>query len=507
MKTLKKISTIVIVLIFVLFQAAAQDDYESLFADTTADTTVQGDSDSDFSTGQGFKLSLSGEHIFIFHAPISKDYINFDSYIKSPKFKNELGIEISFKTLELVSYWNLDLVMNEWGNWDRILEAYPGENYIAWSPWKFNLSAGFQEFSWGTGDGINPTDNVNPLDYRLGFGAEKLPVLSAYAGFYPVDFLSLEVIYVPYEQADKFETSISSELSSAFSDKGLSLTVTENSPEYDFTSFTLGGKVNFFLQYIDFSISYMYNLDSAYTADMELTNYTFYYAPSNIKLNKKRLHHFGADFKTNAGIFGLWGEVCYTMSEDYTMSSYEIRNHSLSWVTGFDFNYGPNDDFYFNFQYTGTFIPGFDDQFYNDYTDGEPKLMESKSYYNEYYYRFMTNYLGGVTEGLYQGIITNFEWPVLKQLLTPSITAAYFLPLIYDYDEEIRYGSMIIKPELDIMPFDSFHIVLGADLFFAWYKQKHETIELNKTEKIGQYFKDNNIYLEIRYKWGFDLEK
>jgi hypothetical protein len=188
------------------------------------------------------------------------------------------------------------------------------------------------------------------------------------------------------------------------------------------------------------------------------------------------------------------------------MEHYHIRNHQLKFVTGFDFNYGPFSDFYFNLQYFGYYNPLFDANFYKDYDNGEFELNKSEGYYEEFYYRSLTDNLGLIREGFLHGIALRMEWPVLSNLLTPSIEITYSIPLLYDTDREARYGNLYFNPELDIMPLDSFHILIGADLFFSWHKLNDE-YEIDEENITGTNYKNCNIYLEVRYKWGIDFKK
>ena len=176
------------------------------------------------------------------------------------------------------------------------------------------------------------------------------------------------------------------------------------------------------------------------------------------------------------------------------------------YVTGFDFNYGPASEFYFNLQYFGYYNPFFDTNFYKGYDDGEFELNENEEYYEEFFYRKFTDNLALRREGFLHGISLKMEWPVLASLLTPSIEAIYSIPLIYDTDREARYGNLYINPELDIMPLDSFHILIGADLFFSWHKLENK-LDVNTENITGSNYKNCNIYLEVRYKWGIDFKK
>ena len=435
----KKLSFIIIFFCLFLYLFSVEN-YDDLFSDLSSDVIEESSSENSliYDLPQ-FKLSFSGEHSLDFHVPLIEEHFNWDTYYKTPKFKNLLGFEINYKILKVVSLWQLDIIMNSSGDWQEVLEFAPDENYISLSPWKFNIKAGFQKFSWGTADGINPTDNINPYDLRGGFDSEKIPALSLDVEFYPLDWFAIEAVYLPFPLSNRLTINVVEEVDDKFGKFGTD--VKEKKLDYDPKSFILGGKAGFFFRYVDFSFSYLYDIDSAYTPDFSLKKYGAFYVPEEIELAYKRVHYFGADFKALAGIFGIWGEICYSLTEDYILDKYGIRNHLLRWCTGFDFNYGPDDDFYFNCQYTGDFIPDFDTEFYKDYEDGNPELNEDKSYYLVFYQRSIVNQLGGSYQGLTQGIVLNVSWSFLDDLLKYEIKTAYFLPLIYDYNHEKRCST------------------------------------------------------------------
>lgn len=495
--------------------SSAGGEYDDLFNDTGSDSGSEDTSASldAFSMGPEFKLSFLGEHTFEFHAPVVPDHLNFIGAAKSPKFKNDLGIEIAYKKLNFVSHWELDLILNEAGNLEQFLRVIPLENYIQWSPKIFKFAVGFQEFSWGTGDGINPTDNLNPVDITQGADTEKLSVLSAYAAVYPIDLLSLEFVYIPFAQQNNLGTKVTDTIT-----EQLGVTPTITGDDFDPSSFVLGSKLSFYSRFVDLSFSYIYNIDRYYSPDLAVTSKLggIYYSMNELELYRRRVHNFGADFRTMVDRFTIWGEICFTMTEDYLLNRPDIRNHTLDWVVGFDFNYGPNSDFYFNLQYLGQFVPLYDANFSQEYVDEwNPafrqslnfNLNEDPDYYEEYSYRTLTNTLAGVSNGLYQGLLLNMEWPVNNDLVTPQIRLGYFIPLLYDTNNEKKYGSLMINPEVEIKPFDSFNIIMGARLNFAWHETKGRSVATNYSDQVGRSFDDSNIYLEVVYKWSVDIEK
>jgi len=526
------------VFILTLLNINPQTDYDALFKDTVKDNT----SDSTGTTNMDipkFNFSFNGDNTFEFHIPVTKDHLDFYGNIKAPQFNNDLGVSLSYKSLSVVSEWQFDIMLNEFGNIDNILSLRPLENSIKWSAWKFNFGAGFQFYTWGCADMINPTDNLNPHDYTKGLESEKLSLLSFYTGFFPFKFMSIEAVYVPFEQGDIFPVNWANEIPKEFFyEQSLDLTVLpslkfdmikmnkdsqSNNLRFDPSSFVLGGKINFNTSIADFSFSYIYDIDPYYTPFIKVKRYLIGNTPdpgppipalyavkvNSVELIRKRLHRFGADFKTTVDRFGLWVELCYTMTEDYLMELDSIRNHNLSFVSGFDFNYGPNSDFYCNFQAFGEYNPVFDKYFYKDYEDGMPdaEKVNDKDYMKRYYYRAITNEIGTVRSCITLGLSLNLKWPLFDSQFTPSISAAYSAPICYDWEHDARYGSLFLNPEFDIMPIDSFHIKIGAHLYFAWHKLEGESIDIDYNDELGSFNYHNNIYFMVNYKWAFNWEK
>lgn len=527
MKSNKIIKTMFVIIILITTSALisqekkdnTSDDSQIDYSDLLKDAEFKSNTDSknsEFSKDNeiGFMLSLSGDHSFKYRYPVINDHSDYYGYIKAPRFNNNLGFETEYKFLKFKAHWEIDGIVRDTGEIKDVLEVKPLENSIVLKPWRFNIGIGYQYYTWGTADKMNPTDNLNPFDYRVGADKEKNSVLSAYIEFFPVKFLSMQAVYIPFMAKDIFPVNYVDEL-----EENLKINnIKEKLPDYDPSTFTLGGKLNFFFQYIDFSFSYIYGMDHYYTPDLELSSAGgLFYTINSVVLKKNRIHYIGADFKTTVSRFGIWGEICYAMSEDYLMNRYDMKNHKLSWSAGFDFNYGPNQDFYMNFQTFGDFSPYYDanlDDEYDDSNLGSKKLPfeqgKKESYYEEYYYRSIVNELGGITEGLDIGFSTSFKFPVSIQhfKLEPSLSAAFILPFIYDKSEKIRYGNLYLKPEFSLSPFDSLTFLVGSELYFAWEKEDDETnIKIANKDKLGIYHYDSSIYFIINYKWGFDFHK
>lgn len=73
---------------------------------------------------------------------------------------------------------------------------YIREGHIKYRGDSFDLAVGKQFYSWGTADGSNPTDNLNPRDYHDVPDREKMGIFSFSASYYPPD-ASLTLVVIP----------------------------------------------------------------------------------------------------------------------------------------------------------------------------------------------------------------------------------------------------------------------------------------------------------------------
>lgn len=500
---------------------SAEDNSADLFQNdaVASDVTASADSKSSFT------LKLSGEHEAAFHVPAySKDNEwKYSGSIKEPTFTNDVGIEVQDGTLKLVSRWGLSLSPISAGenepnsNWADQLEIVPNENYISWSPARLKLSFGYQVFSWGVADKKNPTDNLNPRDYTVGVNPDKIPVLAADVVAYPTDSFSIEGVYIPVKGDSIYPMDFSDLVVKNSAGQLSSSSVSYDKSLADPDRFVAGAKVNFNSSRIDLSLDYLYDLDQFYTPDISvktgsvatpLGNLPAYLLDS-VNLERKRVHRFGGDAKTTIGKFGLWLETAYSVTENSGSDDYSVRKSKLEYTLGTDANFGPNDSGYFNLQYIGAWTPDFD--------DGTPSTNSiivypfgaTESSALDYYQRKSVNLLGLDTQGLMQGVTCNVKYEFADGLVTPEITAAYMAPFQYDDSAITRLGQLVLNPEIDLKPVDSFHIKLGADLYYAWYKEKgSDSVKLDTAlDPVGIYTPSNNVYLKVVYKWNDEIRK
>jgi len=445
-------------------------------------------------SGKSFELKLNGDHQFIYRAPVYGDDNYYDSEMKIPRFRNELSLDVKDGQISLVSHWQIDSSpafsqdrSDQWSDSTRVRNL---ENYIAWNPEKFRLGFGYQIYAWGVADGRNPTDNLNPRDYTTMEGTKphKIPVLSASLNWYPTEEISLETVFEPSAANSIFPIDYQEELGS-FGFTNVVYDDLDNKP----SNFIAGGKLNYRSQAVDLSISYLYDFDAMYTPVIGNAGSP---AATDISLERKRIHRLGADAKTTVGKFGLWAEACYSLTGNTDASDYSERLSRLDYTLGFDFNYGPQDDYYVNFQYTGTVIPGFDSSANTDISD-----MQS------YYQRMLVGFMGSEREKYLQGVTWNAHWNLANGNIVPTFTGAYSLPFDYDDSAGTRYGNLLLRPEIDIMPVDSFHITVGAILSYAWIK-KDGDVSLDTTQdSLGIYTPSNHVFVSVSYKWNYETTK
>jgi hypothetical protein len=505
----------------------SQDDSSSLFADSGS-STVTSTLAAAAASVTSFTLNLAGSHEFSYHFPAYDRSYSYDGTITAPSLSNEFDITLQDKEIKLVSDWNGTLwplvadAKGEYGSWGQLIRARPLENYVSWNPSGFKLAAGYQMFSWGVADKYNPTDNLNPRDYTVGVNADKIPALALDAVWYPSDAISVEGVFEPSAQTSIYPVDFASETDAGASSvstmiaqlaylKGASYNVTDTIADSPVAlkpeNAIAGGKINYRSSVIDVSLSYLYDIDPYYTPVISTvvtpTSVTSANVVSTITLERKRIHHFGLDAKTTLGKFGLWTEAAYNLTQnDGSSGDYATRKSNLNYVVGADFNFGADDSGYLNLQYIGTWIPGYDDSFYRDLAAG--KITDPQ----EAYERALVNSLGLATEGLIQGATVNLKYEFGKGVVTPQLTAVYARPFLYDDTKETRYGSLALNPEIDLMPVDSFHIKVGADLAYAWVKPAGGDLQFDTTtDKVGIYTTSNNVYLKILYKWSLDLKK
>ena len=244
------------------------------------------------------------------------------------------------------------------------------EGYIDYYGTFYDLRLGKQVVSWGTTDGINPTDNLNPFDLGrkspfVDPAEKKLPVTMAKADLY-FGGLRLTGIFVP--DFHPFRLPDTSTWHMSRPDDLLKLppnTVIQtkeapvppvepdDSPENAEYALKLSGD----LAGINLSVSYFHGWDdfpsfhpkvTPQSVDQSGTRYV------NVQptLKYHQVDVFGGDFATSLFGLGLRGEAAYYLTEDEDGTDPFIQNPFLHYVLGLDYTF--RNGLYLN----GQFVSG-----------------------------------------------------------------------------------------------------------------------------------------------------
>ncbi len=501
------------------------------------------------------KFSFSGKHDFYYHFPVNNSRW-FEYPVTTPKNINLLGIKLSNKHLKFASQWQIrNFALDNGQQNDRIL-LLAGENYVKYKGDKLNFTFGLQNFSWGMADRINPTDMLNPRDYTItAFETEKIPVLATTVDYYPNENWKLQVVYIPYKQAEDifwnnsdfipnelFARYIINDLDFSTMQPKTSIVEQEKNiivrnPEFSLKSAVAGGKINYFSSRFDLSLSYIYDFDPYYTPKITTEKYNLGITPelqtkiyqtlpvndadnligylnsiqttriSHIELQRKRIQRVGGSVKTIIGKFGLWAEAAYSITAQNDKNDYKNRGNDFFYVVGTDFSFGANEQHYINLQYVGKWVPNYYHHFYADYENGLPDetKLSDDDYMQTYYYRLLTQPLGLQNAVYLHGFSADIKLSFFDGKLQPSFLSYVQIPQQYDQAEKKRYADMVFMPTIDYTPGNALHFIIGAYLAYAPYKNAgEEKIKYNNASTmLGLANQYNNVYLKITYSWKY----
>jgi hypothetical protein len=425
-------------------------------------------------------LSLLATHDAQLAVPVGTESwdTGYNGSMKQPQIENDFQLEA--KQGPLKGVFSTEVVNSPSGT-----SLQFQDNYVSWNPDSFRLAFGYQIFAWGTADGANPTDNLNPRDYTSVSGDKirKLPVLASSVTWYPSEQISVEAVYVPFTGTSLFPTDYVASLQS----QGIQSSVANLDGSVG--NSIAGGRINYRTSSFEASVSYLYDLDAMYTP---IVNPDF-----SVTLVRKRIQRLGADFKTNIAGFGLWAEGCYSLTGNSEADNESERLSQWQQTVGFDFSFGPEDAGYADIQYEATWIPGFDDSA-NTYAQTDVRYLRKSLLYS----------LGGIESEWLHSIIINTHYNLASDTVTPSMSMTYSIPVNYDQSAGIHYGSLLLKPELEVVPVDAFHITIGAVLAWSWIKAAGQSgASLDTSDSVGVYTPQNNVFLAVSYQWNTTTNK
>ena len=200
------------------------------------------------------------------------------------------------------------------------------------------LSAGQQRRTWGSTDGVNPVDVLNPSDLTFPPDARKLAVPMLHAAAYADDVtveLALLPVFVPAQRPDaRWSQPRLPEPPPGASLVGV-LPPEEHLPGAELGNVQFGVRTTIDLQAADVSATYFRGFKSQPTLSARLEPTA---APGEFQvqpvLDYDRVHVLGLDFSTAIGAVVLRGETAYTITDDPAGTDPRIGNHSVQAVLG-----------------------------------------------------------------------------------------------------------------------------------------------------------------------------
>lgn len=218
------------------------------------------------------------------------------------------------------------------------------EAYIDYEGESFDLRIGKQVYGWGKADSINPTNNLNPVDYSdlLDTDEEEIGMTSL-RGRYYLGSWTFEGAVIPV-----FEPSILPDYNSRwnlFPNALLSLPVQTREPSNEFCNIQYAGRVSSTFNGWDFSVSYYRGFEKFPSVFVK---------SDSVLLEYRRLQVIGGDFATSFDKLGVRGEAGYFITDDFDGKIPEVSNPYLMYVLGSDYNFSNligEQDLYILFQW------------------------------------------------------------------------------------------------------------------------------------------------------------
>lgn len=436
----------IVLMIITVNNLYPEDSFDDLFNDIELPEGGE-------SLGGGYDrspLSISGDHEFIYSLP----YVDIERF-EAPVFNNTFKINYQTDNIDIVSTLKLNIPENQ---------IIPDENYIELTFNNTIFKTGYTLFSWGHADGQNPTDRLNSRDYTNPLDIIKMPELSVSVEQYISDF-SLELVYIPVKTTSLFSFNIGDKIPGSLIDQN-NITIKEIN---EIEKFVLGSRLNYYGQ-IDLSLSYIYNIDDFYIPKVDINPaYPPGYPLTGLILENQRIHQIGFSSKTILGPFGIWLELNY--------SKVEVSKDYLEWTTGFDFNFGMDNQGFVNMQSFGKWCPNYmetpDFSNISDYADPD-----------DFYFNLLAGSLQNIESELSLGIVTNISYKLMNEELEPELVCIYITSL-----EDI--GTVILKPVINYKPIDSLTILLGMNIVYS----------IEEIELYEEIHKNDDIFLSVKYCW------
>jgi hypothetical protein len=363
-------------------------------------------------------------------SPGEEMHVHGELWLRSTGFsETEESSDLSNK--DKVSPWNLD-----------IREAYVDVYGFLFD--NTDLRIGRQRIAWGTGDKLNPTDNINPddlediWDFGRHLGSDALKI-TCYIGDFTLTGVYVPVFTPAVMPSGDWATVLSPSMELP---PGMTLGTVSDTillPENSFKeSSKLGFKVaTTILMDLDLSISYVYGRD-----DIPVINKVTLAAAAqdevdiNSELIFPRLHIAGIDIAGSISDIGIWAECAVFFSEDIT-GVIDLSNLGM-----------PNQES----------IVSDDEKPYTKYVIGADYTFRNGIYINGQYLHGFVHERG--RDNLEDYLMFGIEHKSFNDKIK-------IIPIqggveIKDFDNIEDNYALIYSPELNYYPYDNVEVTLGA---------------------------------------------
>lgn len=447
----KQLSLLCLTVIFILFVFSlchAQEIDWGGYLQTEDRLGISENSDNEF-TWHEYRLDLKAEV-----KPDEKSRFYSELWLRS------WGASSADNTSELtdkdeVSPWGLDL-----------REAYVDLYGFLFS--NMDIRVGRQRIAWGTGDKINPTDNLNPYDlenlWEFGnfLGSDGMSV-SYYIGdftftgvFIPTftpavlprgDYAS--ALFPPMELPDGVTLGETSD----------TVTLPENNPR---ESSTYGIRIRTNILNYDFSLSYVRGRDYLPMAKkLTLTSESPGVLDISSELFYPERQVAGIDMAGAILDVGIWGEAAVFFSEKVEMVT-DMSGLGLGTAESVVL----------------------DDKPYTKYVLGGDYTFTNNIYINGQYVHGLFHERG--EDNLHNYFIAALEWKTSDEKI--KIIPLCVILEIKDYNDFKNNYALIYPPEITYRPVDNAEITIGA----RWIDGKGETT-------FGQLKDNDEVYFKLKY--------
>jgi len=280
-----------------------------------------------------FSLQLNG-FVDTYHALQAK----YPHKVMSSRTRARLELRADYGEATLYSSMNIaynSLLKDQSG-------AFLREAYFDYAGKFLEIKAGRQIITWGVADGLRITDLISPMDYTEFMANDyddiRVPV-NAVNLKYPGESFSAEVVFVPVPEYFVMPEGEDNPWTMALPDRARM--DVGDTPEKRLKNSEVGGRLRFFLENFDFSLTAMHTYNKA---PVTVARYNPKTDSILIKGVYKPMEVFGGDISIPMGEFVIRGEFAEYLNEPIALanSSDYFVHHTSNFLIGIDWYAGNN---------------------------------------------------------------------------------------------------------------------------------------------------------------------